>query len=73
MALTEAVKSSINKELDLQKISRRELARRLHVSQSFVSRRLSPNGDVEFSVGEIEEIAAILGVPVSKLIPRGTH
>lgn len=71
MALSEALKTSINAELVRRHISQRELARRLGWSQQYLWRRLSPheNADMEFTPSELEKIAAALGVPVAQLFP----
>lgn len=57
-----------------QDVSFRELARRLGVSQPYVTRRLGEVVDdkVDLKLDEIEKIAAALGVPVQKLISDAT-
>jgi transcriptional regulator with XRE-family HTH domain len=69
VALTESVAARIREELDRQKISYRELGRRLGVSIAYVSRRLSVDPDVMFRVDELDEIADVLDVPVTKFLP----
>jgi transcriptional regulator with XRE-family HTH domain len=49
------------------RISQRELARRLEVSQPWVQGRLA--GDITITVADVERIAAALGVPVTQLLP----
>jgi transcriptional regulator with XRE-family HTH domain len=54
-----------------QDVSIRELARRLGVSQPYVSRRIGEVDDderVDLKLDEIEKIAVALGVPVQKLL-----
>ena len=58
---------SVNTLLRELGISQRELARRLDWTQPKIQRRLS--GVQAITVGEMEQIAAALGVPVSTLIP----
>lgn len=53
--------------LDEQRVSQRELARRLHVSQPWVRERLT--GGTSISVGDVEQIAAALEVPVTRFLP----
>lgn len=53
--------------LEQQRVSQRELARRLGVSQPWVRERLI--GETSISVGDIEAIAAALGVPVTQFLP----
>ncbi len=60
-----AVKA-IQELIDERAISKSELARRLGWGRMQVTRRLS--GDAELTVAELESIAAVLGVPVTKLL-----
>lgn len=53
--------------LDQQRVSQRELARRLGVSQPWVRERLI--GETAITVGDIQRIAAALGVPITALLP----
>ena len=53
-----------------QGISGREIARRMQVTQVYVSRRLS--GAVEFSENDIRRFAEVLNVPASSLLEEGT-
>lgn len=71
MALTEALKRSINAELTRQSLSQRELARRCGWSQQYLWRRLAlhDNADLEFTPSDLEAIAAALDVPISSLLP----
>jgi transcriptional regulator with XRE-family HTH domain len=49
------------------RVSQRELARRIQVSQPWVQARLA--GETTITVADIERIAAALGVPVSRFLP----
>jgi len=73
MALSRAVKDSINAERLRRGISMRKLARDLDMSQQYLWRRLSTadRADLEFTPSELERIARVLGVPVKRLIPAG--
>lgn len=68
VALTESVSANVREELKAQDVSFRELARRLGVSQPYVSRRLSEEPEVDLKLDELEKIAEALGVPVQKLL-----
>ncbi|MQA84085.1 MAG: helix-turn-helix domain-containing protein [Streptosporangiales bacterium] len=59
------VAAEIRAELARQRISHSALAEKLGVSRAYLSRRLS--GDTPLSVPDLAAIAAILGVPISKL------
>lgn len=69
MTLAESVAAKIREELDRQDVSYRELGRRLNVSIAYVSRRLSPDPDVQFRVDELERVAGALDVPVTQFLP----
>jgi transcriptional regulator with XRE-family HTH domain len=49
------------------RVSQRELARRLQVSQPWVQGRLA--GDINITVSDIHRIADALGVPVTRFLP----
>ncbi len=68
MALTESVSARVREELKAQDVSFRELARRMGVSISYVSRRLSDEPDVYFRIDELEKAAEVLGVPVDRFL-----
>lgn len=70
MALSQAVKDSINAEMTQRKISQRELARRMGLKQQYVWRRLSANvrADMEWTPSELERVAEAIGIPVSRLL-----
>lgn len=56
--------------LDQQRVSQRELARRLGVSQPWVQYRLA--GETTITVADVERIAAALDVPLTDLLPPVT-
>lgn len=58
---------AIQTYLDQQGISQSELARRLGWGRMVVQRRLS--GDADLTVVELEEIARVLDVPVTRFLP----
>jgi transcriptional regulator with XRE-family HTH domain len=49
------------------RVSQRELARRLDVSQPWVQARLA--GETTITVADVERIATALGVPVTRFLP----
>jgi transcriptional regulator with XRE-family HTH domain len=57
---------AVRHHMQEQRISKSELARRLGWGRMQVHRRLE--ADPEFSVSELREVAAVLGVPLSALI-----
>jgi transcriptional regulator with XRE-family HTH domain len=73
MALSRAIKNSINAELTRQGMSQRELARRLGVRQPYLWKRVATGtrADKDFTPSELERIAEILDVPITQLIPTG--
>lgn len=74
MALSQAVKASINAEMTRQGISQRRLARELGMSQQYCWRRVSeaPEADKEFTPSELEQVAQVLKVPVARLLRTAT-
>lgn len=70
MALSQAVKASINAEMTRQGFSQRRLARELGMSQQYVWRRVSeaPEADKEFTPSELEQVAVVLRVPIARLL-----
>jgi transposase-like protein len=70
MALSQAVKDSINAELERQGVSMRELARRVGMGQQYLWRRVSTHerAGKELTPSELERVAAALGVPVARLL-----
>lgn len=65
--LADAVATEVRAEMARQRMSGRAVADALGVSHMYLSRRI--NGHVPFDVAELQRIAAVLGVPVSKLLP----
>lgn len=66
--LRERAAEEIRVLLARRKISGSELARKVGVTQPYISRRL--NGEVAFDLDDLERIAAVLDVDVTDLIPR---
>lgn len=64
------VTAEIRAELARQRISGRELARRLGNTQMYVARRLS--GEVDPSAGDLAAFAAVLQVPVASFFGEVT-
>lgn len=60
---------AIKAEMAEQGISKLELARRLGWGRMRLTRRLF--GDAPLTVSELEQIAAVLGVPMSTFLPDG--
>lgn len=54
-----------------QKLSGREIARRLDLTPMYVARRLS--GEVEFSESDLRRFAEVLDVPVIVLLSEATR
>lgn len=67
--VTSEAAASIRAELKRQKMSGRELARRLGVTPVYVSRRL--RGEVDPSASDLAAIAKILEVTVGSLFGEG--
>ena len=66
--MRELVAEEIRALLGRRKMSASELARRMGVSQKYMSRRIT--GETAFDVDDLNAIAAVLGVEVATLIPR---
>jgi transcriptional regulator with XRE-family HTH domain len=62
----EQVTEQVTAELEHQHVSGSELARRMDVSQAFVSRRLSAK--VPFNLAELDRVAEVLDVPVEQFL-----
>ena len=60
------VAAEVRAEMGRQRFSGTRLARHLKVSQAFISRRLT--GQVPFDVAELEAVAEVLNVPVSRFL-----
>lgn len=67
MEHTRSAADLVRHALRMQGMSGAELARRLGVTQPYLSRRLT--GGVDFRVAELEQVAAVLGMPVADLLP----
>lgn len=66
--MRELIAEEVRALLGRRKLNASELARRLGVSQPYISRRLT--GDTAFDVDDLEKIAQILNVEVADLFPR---
>ena len=64
-AANDAAAAAVKEELYQQRISERELARRMDVPQSWLNKRLT--GEVPLRYGEVFEIASLLKIPLSRL------
>jgi len=69
-AMTSKVAEEILALMGRRRINKAELARRLEVSRTWVTNRLT--GDQEIGVNELQRIAAVLGVTASDLVPKNT-
>ena len=67
-ALTESVAGEIRAEMARQRITQRDVARRLEVIEAWLSRRL--NGHVSLNLDELEQISKALQIPMVELIRR---
>jgi transcriptional regulator with XRE-family HTH domain len=65
--LAEHVAGQMRAEMARQKVSTSELARRLDRNESWVRRRI--HGQYEIALGDLQEIAAALELPVGFFIP----
>lgn len=62
------IAAEVRAEAARQGISLREVARRLDVSQMWLSRRVKVTADVDLTFEELDRIAGALGVSVDQLI-----
>ena len=67
-SLQELIAEEVRAQLGRARMSARQLAGQLGMSPMYVSRRLS--GQIPFTVADLEEIARILRVPVTRFFPR---
>jgi transcriptional regulator with XRE-family HTH domain len=67
--LRERVAGEIRAEMARRRLSGRELARRTGKSAPYWSRRMT--GEVAFDLDDLEEVAGLLDVPVSRLLAVG--
>lgn len=65
--LAESVPEQVRATLAIKRIRAAELARRLSVSQAWLSRRLS--GETAISTEDLDRIAQALNVPVETFLP----
>ncbi len=66
--LTELVASEIRAWMGREEITRRELARRLHTTHTWVTTRI--RGEVPIDLNDLQRIAEALGVPWMELLPK---
>jgi transcriptional regulator with XRE-family HTH domain len=66
-SLPQHVAREVRAEMGRQRRTHRELAEALGISQPQVTKRL--NGDIEFRPSELEQVAEMLGVPVTQFLP----
>ena len=71
MEYTQAAAANIRAEMARQRISGRELARRLDMNPTSLARRVA--GDVDISLDELAHIADALRVTVAALLPTPTE
>lgn len=64
--LAKRLTANVRAELARRKISHRDAAAALGMTQSAASRRM--RGDVEFSLTEVEQLAGLLEIPVGELL-----
>lgn len=64
----ERVAEELRVQLARRRMSATELARRIHVTQPYLSRRMT--GEIAFDLDDLEKIAGTLGVSVRELLPR---
>lgn len=63
-----SVAAEVRAHMGRQRMTQTALATHMGVSQGYISRRLT--GEVPFTVTELDEIARILTVPISDLLPE---
>lgn len=68
--LTETVAAEVRAELARQNISRTDAAAKLGMSRTLLWSRL--RGETPFKVSELECLAELVGVPVSRFLPDAT-
>lgn len=69
-SLADFVRGQIKAEMARRDLTNEQLAGRLGVSDMWVSRRL--RGIVPIAVGELEDIAVALGMPVEPFLERAS-
>lgn len=65
--LSEHVAREVRAEMARQRVTHRQVADRLGLSQVQVSKRL--RGQIEFRPSELDAVADFLGVPVTQFLP----
>jgi len=68
--LAEYVAAEVRAEMARQRVSQRQLAAQLGLSQVQIQRRLA--GRIEFRPSELDGAAELLGVPVTRFLPAPT-
>ena len=68
VTLQDLVAEEVRAQLGRHRMSARRLALAAGWSPMYVSRRLS--GELPFSIADLEAIAAVLNIPVTRLLPR---
>ena len=68
VALQDLVAEEVRAQLARHRVSARRLALRTGWSPMYVSRRLS--GQLPFSIADLEHVAEVLVIPVTRLLPR---
>ena len=68
---SERLIATIRAELARRGFNQRDVAGALGITQQAVSRRMS--GHVDFTVGELSGVAALLGVTLSELVTERTE
>lgn len=67
LSLARYIASEVRAEMARARVTQRQMAEWLDLSQTQVSERL--NGEIEFRPSELEKIASRLDVPVTKFFP----
>jgi transcriptional regulator with XRE-family HTH domain len=67
-SVNQHVAQEIRAEMARRRLSQTALAERLGTGQRSISRRLL--GEVELTVGDVDQIAQILGMPIEQLLPE---
>lgn len=70
-SLSVDVAEEIRALMGRRQINKAEMARRLHVSEVWIGRRL--NGKLPINLNELQSIAQVLGVQVADLLPPGAR
>lgn len=69
-SFSQTVGATVRAEMARRKITQRQVAEKLGISQTQVSRRL--DGTVSFNVDELEAVAQVLGLPVALFVAQPT-